>query len=100
MTGAMWRRRRCYNTTTTLEHLAHQPLRLHLRFQTDPLLVLASVPSGATASVPPEKKNEIENEIEHIREERKVLAGQREEAYRRKMIMLGHLPPDDEVSLL
>lgn len=28
------------------------------------------------------------------------LADRRERAYRRKMIMLGHLPPDDEVPLL
>ena len=37
---------------------------------------------------------ELEAEIEALREQWKDLANQREKAFIRKMIMLGHLPPE------
>ncbi len=41
----------------------------------------------------------IDSELAELRSERAELAVRREQAFKRKMIMLGHLPPDDEVSL-
>jgi hypothetical protein len=39
----------------------------------------------------------LEAEIDTLRNEWKALAKRREEAFRQKMIMLGHLPPDHPV---
>jgi hypothetical protein len=39
----------------------------------------------------------LESEIEELRAQWKGLAAQREKAFVRKMIMLGHLPPDHPV---
>jgi hypothetical protein len=47
----------------------------------------------------PDEKRRIESELAELRAERSSLAIRREQAYKRKMIMLGHLPPDDEVRL-
>lgn len=44
-------------------------------------------------------RDRIEAELTELRARRSELAARREEAYKRKMIMLGHLPPDDEVHL-
>ena len=41
----------------------------------------------------------LEAELAELRERRAELAARREQAFKRKMIMLGHLPPDDGVSL-
>jgi hypothetical protein len=41
----------------------------------------------------------IEEELAELRAQRSDLAIRREQAYKRKMIMLGHLPPDEEVRL-
>jgi hypothetical protein len=46
-----------------------------------------------------EDRRRIESELAELRAERSDLAIRREQAYKRKMIMLGHLPPDDEVRL-
>lgn len=45
-------------------------------------------------------RDRIEAELAELRARRSDLAVRREQAYRRKMIMLGHLPPDDEIRLL
>ena len=42
------------------------------------------------------KGQHLENELEELRDRWRALAKQREEAFRRKMIMLGHLPPDED----
>ena len=47
----------------------------------------------------PEERQRIETELAELRAERSDLAIRREQAFKRKMIMLGHLPPDDEVRL-
>ena len=44
---------------------------------------------GADAAL----RSELESEIASLREQWKDLAAQREKAFTRKMIMLGHLPP-------
>jgi outer membrane protein TolC len=44
-------------------------------------------------------RDRIEAELAELRARRADLAARREQAYRRKMIMLGHLPPDDEIRL-
>jgi len=41
----------------------------------------------------PERRSRLESEIEEMRTAWKDLAAQREKAFIRKMIMLGHLPP-------
>ncbi len=41
----------------------------------------------------------LEDELADLRAQRSDLAIRREQAYKRKMIMLGHLPPDEEVRL-
>ena len=41
----------------------------------------------------PEDRTHLEGELEHLREEWRMLAERRERAYLNKMIMLGHLPP-------
>ena len=41
----------------------------------------------------------LEAELAGLRQRRTELVERREQAFKRKMIMLGHLPPDDEVSL-
>ncbi len=46
-----------------------------------------------------EERVRLEAELEALRAKRAELAVRRDEAFRRKMIMLGHLPPDDEISL-
>jgi hypothetical protein len=44
------------------------------------------------------RSSELESEIAVLREQWKDLAAQREQAFIRKMIMLGHLPPDEPVT--
>ena len=51
------------------------------------------------AAEEPERRAEIASELDELRTERAELAKRRELAFKRKMIMLGHLPPDDEVRL-
>ena len=46
-----------------------------------------------------DERNRIESELAELRSQRSDLAIRREQAYKRKMIMLGHIPPDDEVRL-
>lgn len=41
-----------------------------------------------------EERTALEAELETLRGQRDELAESREQAYRRKMVMLGHLPPD------
>jgi DNA repair exonuclease SbcCD ATPase subunit len=40
----------------------------------------------------------LETELRELREQWRALAERREEAFRQKMIMLGHLPPEDPVT--
>jgi len=47
----------------------------------------------------PQERRELEAVLEALRAEREDLQRRREAAYRRKMVMLGHLA-DDEVELL
>lgn len=42
----------------------------------------------------PERRSRLESEVEEMRVQWKDLATQREKAFVRKMIMLGHLPPN------
>ena len=42
----------------------------------------------------PQRVSQIEEEIEALRAQWRALSAQREKAFIRKMIMLGHLPPD------
>ena len=44
-----------------------------------------------------EDRTRLEIEIEKLREDWRTLGKRREEAFRQKMIMLGHLPPDHPV---
>jgi len=44
----------------------------------------------------PERRSRLESEVEEMRAEWKGLAAQREKAFIRKMIMLGHLPPESD----
>jgi hypothetical protein len=44
-------------------------------------------------------RDTLEAELAALRRARAELAVRREQAFKRKMIMLGHLPPDDEISL-
>ena len=46
----------------------------------------------------PEKRSRLETQIEALRDAWNHLAGQREKAFVRKMIMLGHLPPSADQS--
>jgi hypothetical protein len=46
-----------------------------------------------------EERPAIESELAELRHRRTDLAGRREKAFKRKMIMLGHIPPDDEIRL-
>ena len=46
----------------------------------------------------PERKR-LAEELEDLRRDWRELTDRREEAFRRKMIMLGHLPPDEDVAL-
>jgi len=46
-----------------------------------------------------DERSLIEGELAELRAQRSDLAIRREQAYKRKMIMLGHLPPDEEVRL-
>lgn len=46
-----------------------------------------------------DEKIRLEAELAELRSQRSDLAIRREKAYKRKMIMLGHLPEDDEVQL-
>jgi hypothetical protein len=46
-----------------------------------------------------DERRRLEAELAELRSRRDELAVRREKAFTRKMIMLGHLPPDDEVSL-
>ena len=41
-----------------------------------------------------ERRSSLESEIEKMRAQWKVLSDQRERAFIRKMVMLGHLPPE------
>jgi predicted nucleic acid-binding Zn-ribbon protein len=49
----------------------------------------------------PQKRSQLESEIDEMRARWKALSAQRERAFIRKMVMLGHLPPeaDRDVSL-
>jgi outer membrane protein TolC len=47
----------------------------------------------------PDDRHRIESELAELRAQRSDLAIRREQAFKRKMIMLGHLPPDEEVRL-
>ena len=42
----------------------------------------------------PERRSVVESEIDAMRAEWKGLSAQREKAFIRKMVMLGHLPPE------
>jgi hypothetical protein len=42
----------------------------------------------------PQRRSHLESEITEMRAKWKVLAAQREKAFIRKMVMLGHLPPE------
>ena len=44
-------------------------------------------------STDPERRSRLESEIQEMRAKWRDLAAQREKAFVRKMIMLGHLPP-------
>ncbi len=44
-------------------------------------------------------RHRIETELAELRAQRSDLAIRRDQAFKRKMIMLGHLPEDDEVQL-
>ena len=44
----------------------------------------------------PKRRSQLETEIEEMRVKWKDLAAQREKAFVRKMIMLGHLPPTSQ----
>ena len=46
-----------------------------------------------------EDHRSIEEELARLRAQRSDLAIRRDQAFKRKMIMLGHLPEDDEVKL-
>jgi hypothetical protein len=46
-----------------------------------------------------DERDNLETELAQLRSERADLAIRREQAFKRKMIMLGHLPPDDDVHL-
>ena len=46
-----------------------------------------------------DERRRIESELAELRAQRSDLAIRREHAFKRKMIMLGHLPPDEEVRL-
>ena len=46
-----------------------------------------------------EDHRSIEEELAGLRAQRSDLAIRRDQAFKRKMIMLGHLPEDDEVKL-
>jgi len=41
-----------------------------------------------------DERSALENRLEELRKQREVAAERRERAFTRKMIMLGHLPPD------
>jgi len=45
-------------------------------------------------------RRDIETELAELRAQRSDLAIRRDQAFKRKMIMLGHLPPDDDIRLL
>jgi outer membrane protein TolC len=47
-----------------------------------------------------DERRDLEAELADLRARRTELAGRREQAFKRKMIMLGHLPPDDEIELI
>jgi hypothetical protein len=49
---------------------------------------------GKMATAGPDERSRLESEVETLRLKWKDLAAQRERAFTRKMIMLGHLPPD------
>lgn len=51
----------------------------------------------ALAAADEDKRPPLESELEDLRSTWRTLAKRREEAFRRKMIMLGHLPPDHPV---
>jgi len=46
------------------------------------------------ASAASDERSALESELERLRARREEAARQRERAFTRKMIMLGHLPPD------
>jgi hypothetical protein len=55
--------------------------------------------NGLEASESAEERTRLESELAELRSERADLAIRREQAFKRKMIMLGHIPPDNEVHL-
>ena len=44
----------------------------------------------------PQRRSHLESEIDEMRAKWKALSAQRERAFIRKMVMLGHLPPEAE----
>ncbi len=68
----------------TMRNLRDQAIELRRRLQT-------------TESS--DDRSRIEAELAELRARRSDLAIRREQAYKRKMIMLGHLPPDEEIRL-
>lgn len=46
------------------------------------------------AEAPPARQRQLEAEIVELRRSHQELVLRREQAYRRKMVMLGHLPPE------
>jgi hypothetical protein len=54
------------------------------------------------AAAEPSRRSELERQMDDLRALRRDIVHRREAAFRRKMIMLGHLPPDaadDELTL-
>jgi len=45
------------------------------------------------ATSDPGERGRLESELEKLRRDREALSTRREAAYRRKMVMLGHMPP-------
>jgi hypothetical protein len=54
----------------------------------------AAVRERMLASASDEERTILEDELEELRARRADLARRRDQAYRSKMVMLGHLPPD------
>lgn len=54
----------------------------------------AAVRERILASASDEERTILEGELKELRARRTDLARRRDQAYRRKMVMLGHLPPD------
>ena len=55
--------------------------------------------SRIDAAATDRQRSPLESELAELRAQRAELAVRREQAFKRKMIMLGHIPPDDDVQL-